>query len=266
MLNLLRAYGALSKATWLIAFTYRAQVVLYILSFVFPLVMLAVWLTVEQQTGPLGGFDRTGFVSYYVAAAAVFRFTNASPLYRWDRDIRTGNLSILLLKPLDPFHSYFGSMLGLRLFDLMIVLPIFVSVILLLPSVTYPLTPVRVLAFVCSMLIAVTLQMLIGSAFAMLSFWTTQSRNFANFWQGIGQFFSGFVVPLALFPAGLRDIAYLLPFRSMVSLPIEILMGRLNGQGIGFGLLVGISWALVVTLIYRLLWRRGLRRYEAVGA
>lgn len=266
MLNLIRAYLALIKAAWTIAFTYRVQLVLYILSFIFPLLMLAVWLTVEEQTGPIGGFDRAGFISYYIAAAAVFRFTNASPLYRWDREIRTGELSIRLLKPLDPFHYYFGAILGRMLFELMIIAPLFVVLMLLVPEVSYPLTPTLMLAFGCSMIVAIALATLIGSAFGMLSFWTTQSRHFASFWQGIGQFLSGFVVPLALFPPPLRAVADLLPFRSMVSLPIEILMGRLGWDKIAFGLAVGISWALGVTLIYRMLWRRGLRRYEAVGA
>ena len=266
MLHLVRAYRALIKAAWVIAFTYRVQLVLYMISFVFPLLMLAVWLTVEAQTGPIGGFDRSAFISYYVAAAAVFRFTNASPLYRWDREIRTGELSIRLLKPLDPFHYYFGAILGRMLFDLTIMAPLFVALTLLIPAVAYPLTPALALAFACSMFIAVALAMLIGSAFGMLSFWTTQSRHFATLWQGIGQFLSGFVVPLALFPAPLQQVAALLPFRSMVSLPIEILMGRLDWNEIAFGLAVGLSWTLGITLVYRILWRRGLRRFEAVGA
>jgi ABC-type uncharacterized transport system permease subunit len=53
--DLLRAYRALVRASWSLAFTYRAQVALWLLSFVFPFVMLALWLTVEAQTGPIGG-------------------------------------------------------------------------------------------------------------------------------------------------------------------------------------------------------------------
>lgn len=266
MRDLLRAYRALIKVAWSIAITYRVQLVIYMISFIFPLIMMTMWLTVEEQTGPIGGFDRSGFISYYIAAAAVFRFTNASPLYRWDRDIRTGELSMLLLKPIDPFHSYFSSILDRKLFDLVLIVPLVVALMLLLPAVNYPLTLALVLAFVCSMIIAMLLAMLIGCAFGMLSFWTTQSGNFANFWQGIGQFLSGFVVPLALFPGGLRDVAHLLPFRSMVSLPVEILMGSLSWGEIGFGLMIGLLWVLIVTIIYRTLWRRGIRRYEAVGA
>ncbi len=266
MVDLARAYRALITAAWSIAFTYRAQVVLYMLSFVFPLIMLAIWLTVEEQTGPIGGFDRSGFISYYIAATVVFRFTNAFVVWRWDREIRTGDLSVRLLKPLDPFHHFFSQLLGWKLFDLMIILPLFIAITLLVPAVTYPLTPALLLAFSVSVVVGIALDVLLGTAFGMLSFWTTQSRHFASLWHGIGQLLSGFVVPLALFPPDLRLFVHLLPFRSMVSLPIEILMGRLGWAEIAGGLLVGIIWMLVALLIYRVLWRHGLRRYEAVGA
>jgi ABC-type uncharacterized transport system permease subunit len=81
MRDLLRAYCALVRATWSLAFTYRAQVALWLLGFVFPFVMLALGLTVEAQTGLIGGFDRAGFVSYYVAAAAVLHLTWFSLAY-----------------------------------------------------------------------------------------------------------------------------------------------------------------------------------------
>jgi ABC-2 type transport system permease protein len=266
MAELARAYRALIKSTLSIAVTYRAQIVLHMLGFVFPLIMLAVWLTVEAQTGPLGGFNRTDFISYYIAAAAVYRLTNAFPVWRWDREIRTGDLSIRLLKPLDPFHHFFSQILGLKLFDVLILVPLVGTITLLVPAVTYPLSPALVGASLCSIVVAIALNTLIGTAFGMLSFWTTQSQNFALVWSGIGQLLSGFVVPLTLFPPGLRRFAHVLPFRSMVSLPIEILMGRIGWGEIAGGLLVGISWMLVALLIYRVLWRHGLRRYEAVGA
>ena len=266
MRDLLRAYRALIGAAWSTALAYRVQLVIYMLSFVFPLVMLAVWLTVEDQTGPIGGFDRTAFISYYIAAAAAYRLTNVSAVYRWDREIRTGDLSIRLLKPLDPFHHFLSQSLGLKLFDSMLLVPLIGTIALVAPSVTYPLSWGRACATLASIILAILLNTLIGTAFGMLSFWTTQSRNFALIWSGIGQLLSGFVVPLALYPPGVRAFAQVLPFQSMVSLPAEILMGRIGWREVGLRFLVGIAWMLVAMVIYRLLWRRGLRRYEAVGA
>lgn len=266
MANLLRAYRAMVKAEWSIVFTYRVQIIIYLISYIFPLMMLAVWLTVEQQTGPIGGFDRSGFISYYIAAIVIRRFTNASPVYSWERDIRTGDLSNRLLKPLDPFHSYFCNLLGWALFDLLIIVPLFIGITLLVPAVTYPLTPMRLLACIACVGIGVVVNVLLGCIFGMLSFWTTQSGHLANICFGIGQLLSGFVVPLALFPPRLRIFAEVLPFRSMVSLPIEILMGQIGWREIGTGLAVALAWALVGVVTYRVLWWRGLRRYEAVGA
>ena len=85
-------------------------------------------------------------------------------------------------------------------------------------------------------------------------------------WIGIGQFLAGWIAPLALFPAWFRQFASWLPFRSTLGFPVEILTGQLSWPEIRFGFLVTLGWILLFLAIYRLLWRMGLRRYEAVGA
>ena len=64
----------------------------------------------------------------------------------------------------------------------------------------------------------------------------------------------------------MTEALQVLPFRYMLSFPIEILMGRLSLGEIGRGLAIQMAWAGVFWLGYRLLWQRGLRRYGAVGA
>jgi ABC-2 type transport system permease protein len=99
-----------------------------------------------------------------------------------------------------------------------------------------------------------------------LGFWTTQSKNFYSLVYGVGQFLSGFIAPLALFPGVFQSIADLLPFRSALGLPIEILMGRLTFDQITAGLIITLVWTVAMFVLYRVLWQRGLKRYEAVGA
>ncbi len=262
MPDLLRAYRGLFRA----AFTYRAQVVLWLVSFVFPLVMLAVWLAVVDQAGPVGGYGRGDFISYYLIGAVLYRLTSTFFAYQWDRDIRTGDLSVKLLKPVDPIHDYLSQQLGWKALDLLILVPLATVAALVVPGVHYALSPARVLAFVFSVVLGLAVNVLVGSAFGMISFWTTQSRNLFTLWFGVGQFLSGFIAPLTLFPSAMQRVAAVLPFRSTVGLPIEILMGRIGWPAAGRGLLVGVGWAVGALVLYRILWRFGLRRYEAVGA
>ena len=263
---LARVYRALIKVAWATALEYRAQILLWILSFFFPLVMMAVWLALVDEVGPAAGWNRGDFVSYYVGVAMVRHLSTVWILWAWDEDIRTGTLSVKLLKPLDPFHHYLCDQLGWKLFIFIIIVPAVAVVAWLLPVISYPLTLARLVAVILSVVLGFALNMLMCSAFGVLAFWSTQVRNLYSLWYGAGEFLSGWIAPLALFPASFRHVAYLLPFRSTLGFPVEILMGQLTWPEIGFGFAVTGGWMLIFLILYRVLWRIGLKRYEAVGA
>lgn len=265
MKNLFFTYRRLIAASWALAVEYRAQGLLWILSFFFPLIMLAVWLAVVAEAGPVAGWDGPEFVSYYVAAAVVNHLTSAWILWDWDNDIRTGDLSTRLIKPLDPLHHYISSQFGWKIFILLVLVPPVAVAAWLLPIINYPLTPGRFAAFALSLVLGFAMSIAMSVAFAMIAFWSTQTRNLFSLWLGVGQFLSGWIVPLALFPPGLRTVAAWLPFRAALGLPVEILMGRLTPAETAQGFAVSLAWIAFFLLVYRALWGRGLRRYEAVG-
>jgi ABC-2 type transport system permease protein len=78
--------------------------------------------------------------------------------------------------------------------------------------------------------------------------------------------FGGVIAPLELFPPAAARLAAILPFRYMLSLPVELLLGRLTGSDRLAALGIQILWLAVFIGIYRLLWRIGLKHYSAVGA
>jgi ABC-2 type transport system permease protein len=43
-------------------------------------------------------------------------------------------------------------------------------------------------------------------------------------------------------------------------------MGRLSGPDIALGFAVTALWLILFSMVYRILWRLGVKRYEAVGA
>ncbi len=266
MSDLLQTYRALVRTSWATVLEYRAQVILWIVSWLFPLIMMAVWLAVVDEAGPAAGWDESDFASYYVAAAMVMYLTSAWVVWEWDEDIRTGSLSVKLLKPLDPFHHYLANELGWKLFALALLVPLIAVATWLLPILHYPVTPGRLLVVAVSIVLGFALNMAMSCAFGVLAFWTTQAHSLFGIWTGVGQFLSGWIAPLALFPAGLRQVAGILPFYATLGLPIEILMGRLTGAEIARELSVGAVWTVFFVVLYRVLWRAGLRRYEAVGA
>lgn len=266
MSRLMRSYAALVRMALVEAMAYRAQIIIGLFLAVVPLIMMAVWLGVVDQVGPAAGWDRADFISYYVAVAMVYRFTISFTVWDWQRDIRNGDLSSRLLKPLDPFHFYLCQGLGGKIFDVLLLTPVVMLAALVVPELRFPLTPLRFAAFFVSLVGAFLLSTLMGTTFGMISFWSTQSSNLYGLWYGIGQLLSGWLAPLSLFPDWFSQPAGVLPFRSTLGFPVEILIGRLDDGAILTGLLISLFWNVAFAVLYRLLWRRGLARYEAVGS
>ena len=109
------AYAGLVRSSVQVALTYRGRMVLWALSGFFPLLLMAVWLTVVDESGPPAGWTTGDFLAYYAAAAVVWHLSGQHVVWEWDADLRSGDLSTRLLRPLHPFHQYAAGDVGHRL-------------------------------------------------------------------------------------------------------------------------------------------------------
>ena len=108
--------------------------------------------------------------------------------------------------------------------------------------------------------------MLVAGAISLLGFWienVTTLNLVIN--GGVWALFGGMIVPVATFPETIRNIAGYLPYRYMLSFPIEVLSGRLSSAEIQFGFLTISVWAILFLFIISIIWKRGLRVYAAYG-
>jgi len=102
-------------------------------------------------------------------------------------------------------------------------------------------------------------------ALGPVSFWTTTVYGIINSKRFIVDFFSGGLVPLAFFPGWLGRIARVLPFESIVHVPVPIYLGRISGTAIGGAILRQAMWAVVFMAIAYGFWRVGLSKYQSTG-
>ena len=263
--ELIKTYLGLVRSSALVALAYRGRVVIWFLTGFFPLLLMAVWLTVVAGNGPPRGWTVGNFVAYYVAAAVLWHLSGQHVVWDWDEDMRSGDMSVRLLRPVHPFHQYAANDLGYRAVSLAMLLPVLTLAAFLVPGVDYGLTLPRATAVAAAVLLAYVLSLLMASTFALVGFWSTQSTNLWMLWWGVGSFASGWIAPLELMPEWLRTAALVLPFRATMGFPIELLMGRLNGSQVAWGFATGLAWIGVFTGTYRAGWRNGVGRYQAVA-
>lgn len=258
-------WAGLVQASVQVAVTYRGRMVLWVVSGFFPLLLMAVWLTVVAQSGPPEGWTAGDFISYYAAATLIWHVSGQHVVWKWDEDMRSGDLSTKLVLPVHPFWQYAADDLGERLVLGAVLVPLLVVAALSVPGLDYALGPLEVLYVVVAIVLAWVLSVVCASTIALLGFWSTQTTNLWMLWWGVGSFASGWVAPLELMPSWLRDLAVVLPFRYTLGFPAEIMAGRIDGGEVALGFAVGALWTLGFAVIYAISWPVGVRRYQAVA-
>jgi ABC-2 type transport system permease protein len=259
-----RIYWAFLRREARLVFVYRAQIMIWILTGVLPLVMLAAWLALGQG-GPVGSYAPRDFIAYYLAAIFVRQMTGVWIVWDMDYQIRQGEFSNLLLRPVNPLHHWAVAAMGSKWLRLLILLPTLGTAAYLL-DVTSALDPATVVLFITAIINAWLLSFFIQYMNGLLAFWITQAVAVFDLWFGLWSLFSGYLIPLDLMPQAVQRLAFWLPFRYQLAVPLEIILGRLQGADLWIGLGMQWLWIAIAFGLCRTMWRRGLRKYSAVGA
>jgi ABC-2 type transport system permease protein len=259
-----RAYPQMLRASLQVTLAYRGRLVFLFTGALFPMLMLFVWLTVDAGGPTANGWDAARFVSYYLAAAVVYNLTSSGISWAWDRDLRSGELSNRLLRPVPVFHQFAAAEAGERIVTTIVLAPVLILLTVVLPAVTYPVGVASLVAALVATVLAFAIAVVMSSAFALIGFWTTQSANVYMLWWGVGAFASGWIAPLDLMPSWLQRLAEVLPFRYALAFPVEIALGLPTSEVVT-GFATALTWLAIFSATYVIMWRRGVRRYQAVG-
>jgi ABC-2 type transport system permease protein len=255
---------ALIQATWLSWMQHRSF--FFVLAFswmIQPLVFLFVWAAAVGD-GTVGGLSRNNIIAYYLALILVNQLTYAQANWTVGDLIRGGDMNRLLLYPMSPLYNTLASELAGKAVYMTFVAPVALLLGLWLKP-AFDVTAPAVVAFVPALLMAWLLRFLWGYWLALLAFWATRADALLAVQDSLIFLLGGQVAPLALLPDGLRLAATLLPFRYMAAFPAELLTGTLDGRQMAIGFTMQAFWLSVAVILYRFMWRHGLRRYTAVG-
>lgn len=260
-----RAAPTLARVSVARHVAYRAEMTIWILTAILPLIMLALWDAVATD-GPIADYDRSDVARYFVAALVVRQLTGAWVIWELSHQIRTGALSAHLLRPLHPLVNQGAWMLTAMPFRLAILAPLVAIVVLARPDLVAVPSAAHLALFVPSVLLAWLLSFLVQCAFGLMAFWVDKTDGLFGVWQAVWALLSGYVAPLAFFPAAWGAALRWMPFQATLATPVELLGGFVTPADalplIGAQVLwCAAAWGLVVVL-----WRRGLARYGAFGA
>jgi len=238
-------------------------------SFIPLFAMLSLWRTIyaSHGGGNSGSFTQVQMMFYYLLVAVVDVFTAVNEDdWQIAADIREGNISQFLLKPVDYLWyrlSLFCS--GRIAFIAVAGLPLAIFIFCFRQYVLPPASLTALLVFPFSLVLTALLQFFISYGMAMLAFWLLEISTFIFILFAFEYLASGHLFPLDVLPPALKDVLYLTPFPYQMYFPISIYLGKSSGMDLWRGLGIQLMWVVVSYVFDRWMWRRGIRKYSAFG-
>lgn len=266
MKSLARVYPTLLRVSIAENVQYRASGAIWMLGmFIEPLIYLAVWSAVSEHEGPVVGYDTRTFAAYYLAFFMINHFTFTWVMEVFQYRIQMGSLSFELLRPLHPIHADIAENIGFKLVMLVVMLPA-AAAIYFMYSPRFSTEPWALMLLPPSIVLAYLTRFCFEWAVALCAFWTTRVTAVNRTYSSIYMFLSGRVAPLAVMPVWLAKSAQVLPFYSFVGFPVELAIGKLDPAQALRGLAIQLLWVGLGLLTVKLLWKRALRTFSAVGS
>lgn len=243
---------------------YRAEVVIWMLSGSLPLIMMLIWIGLAEQ-GPVGGYGAADFAAYFLTVFFVRQMTVVWVIWELDRQIRLGELSPKLLRPLDPFWEHVVDNLAEKVLRVPLLLPplalgFWLTGARLAPSL------LAVAVFALALALAWTIRFNQQYGFGLLTFWFDSVVGLEQVWFALYFGLSGALAPLSLYPEVIQHLLVYTPFPYLVDFPVQVLLGKVAGTELVRGLMIQFGWAAAFAALRLVLWRQGLKRYGAVGA
>ena len=250
------------------ALEYRVSFFLSMLSAVFPIIIqTTMWnyLYGHSDAAAVFGYQQGEILLHTLLATIVSQLVGTGFEWEMNSDIKMGGLNKYLIRPVGYKGYQFFRFLGQKVPRLMVIGPVMTVIIGAAFWQGLPVSLGRILAFLGSLILGVLLNFSIFYCIGLLAFWLTDVDKLFGTISIVLTVFSGGVFPLDIFGGVVEILVNLAPFGYTTQFPVNIINGRFGWERMGMGFAFQTGWILVFVCLGEAMWRRGVRRYAAVG-
>jgi len=223
---------------------------------------ILIWLAVFQEKNQIGDYDLEGMIVYFLLVYLVSIFTSSS-IDDWLSDnIVSGGLTRLFLIPISVHWAVFFQDLGKKVSRFLWVFIIWVvGFVFFGISIGAPNPILFLLALINSVFLVFLFRFFLG----VLSFWFISIRSLLWVVAQVESFLGGGWLPLSLLPLGISRVAGFSPFGLSLSFPTRLFQGKIDSGEMIISFALQYLWIFIFYLLISVLWKKGIRKYEAVG-
>lgn len=230
------------------------------------MIPLLAWLSIfaYAERESLAGWSEHEMTAYYILVFLIGLLTDIQFHYEMSQMVHLGTLNQWLIRPLSFLETATSYILARMI---MLLIPGTVALLLCLAFMPAAFGALSFASFFHAALVlplAVALFCLLSAVIGTIAFWVIHTEGVFSLTMLTLEFLGGRLLPLDLLPSWLEKISRFLPLRFGIAGPVKFILHPTTTPL--FPILAGQAlWCLLLSAMVALLWRAGLRRYDAVG-
>jgi ABC-2 type transport system permease protein len=226
--------------------------------------LMYIWLIVGRGQSLV--LNQNQIITYYFFSVIIFRLTQSWTAETLSTQIKQGDFSVYLIKPVSFIFDRLAKDFALRTVRIISLLPFIAIVIFFFGShLSLAFSPFHLSLTIAGLIVGYGISLLIEIIVALMAFYIIDTFGTFLILYLVKDLLSGSLIPLALMPGALKSISLLSPFYPQLGLPIDSLMGTLPPAKLVSQLIIALLWLISLTFLARAIYHQALKKYTAVG-
>ncbi len=226
------------------------------------LTTIFVWRSIFRgNPAAIQGYSFNELATYLILVSLLTVSFSASHIFRLSGLVRKGTLNAYLVRPYSFLGDSSAVFAGTKAVELVasgaVAFVLWSAGVVKLHAVSW-----TALVLVFSNFI---LLFLFGSVLGALSFWLVEMWPMKPLYNSLMALLGGTLFPLNVLPPDLAHVLAYTPFSLFGFVNARALQGAFSQTEVLRFIAVSVGWNIVSYIVYTLLWRYGLRRYEGVS-
>lgn len=266
-MRIFRKYYQVFSVTLSELFVWKLNFVLWRFRVVLGLLLLYfLWSTVFLEEKVVFGYEGPQIITYVLLVSLIRSFVLSSRVQDIAGDIRDGDLTNLLLRPVSSVGWWWSKDLADKLLNVgFVILELGILYLLFKPDIVITGNITILSLTILTSILGIILYFYLSFLISLAAFWMAEVWGIRFLTIITLEFLAGGFFPLDILPESVFRILQFTPFPYLLFFPAKIYLGQLGGSGIIFGVTILLFWIIFLFVATQFLWLKGLRGYSGEG-
>lgn len=257
---------AIAKLSLKTSLSNRSSIFILLLQSIVPvLVMFYFWSNILKGDKTIGGLNNYQMIVYYVGVNFINFFVWYAIDWELNDDIHSGKISNILHRPVSLQRYYFNKMIGDRVANIVVLLPILaIGLIYLVLIKQSQIHFIKGILFITSLILTTILWFLFSFIIGCLAFWFENLFFVLLVKEVFISLVAGYYFPLSILPNIWNKVINLLPFKYFSNYPITIILNNSDINSWYKNTISELGWIIILYLISFEVTKRGLKKYADI--